>query len=214
MLIRIFVQSLVTAMFMLSAVPASGQALESFLRAVEAGNTQVVAEFLSKGLDPDTADQDGNTVLMLAARLGHENMVALLLQAKAGVSKTGPKGDNALMMASLKGHIGVARILVESGAPVRKPDWTPLHYAAFEGRVEMIRYLLDKGAEKDAIAPNGHTALMLAARGGHVEAARVLLHEDADPKHKGPQGETAFLIAKWRNDAAFQELLKRAGVVE
>jgi len=207
-------QAIVATVITLASSLGFGQALETFLGAVEKGDTLVVAGLLGKGMEPDTADQHGSTALMIASRMGHESMVVLLLNHKASVAKTGPKGDNALMMASLKGHVGVARILVEAGAPVRKPEWTPLHYAAFEGRAEMIRYLLDKGAEKDAIAPNGHTALMLAARGGHVDAARVLLHDDADPRHKGPQGETALLIATWRKDTAFLDLLKRAGVVE
>ena len=60
-----------------------------------------------------------------------------------------------------------------------------MHYAAFENRPEVIKYLLSKDAKKDALAPNGFTALMLAARNGHIEAAIVLLYADADVGIKG-----------------------------
>lgn len=214
MLLRLLFQLVVLSVVTLSCIDARGQAYEDFLAAVERGDTNVVTELLDKGLDPNTADPKGNTALMMAARRGHENLVALLLERKASVRARTPHGDTALMMASLGGHVGIAKMLIEKGAQVRESGWTPLHYAAFMGHAEMIRFLLASGADKDAVAPNGYTALMLAARGGHLEAARVLLQEDADFRHKGPRGETALAIARARADNALEELLRRAGAVE
>jgi len=191
-----------------------GQAYEAFLRAVEDGDAKVVAEYLGKGMDPNTPDQGGHTALMIASRLGHENLVALLVDRRADPGRRSPQGDTALMMASLKGHLGIARILVERGAPVRQDGWTPLHYAAFEGREQMVRYLLDKGADKDAIAPNGYSALMLAARGGHTDSARTLLQDDADFRIVSSDGATALRIAQARNDKVLVELIRRAGAVD
>lgn len=213
-MLKTLLQLLLIAGLTLSAQAAYGQAYEEFLKAVERGDAKVVAELLDKGLDPNTADPKGNTALMMAARLGHENLVALLLERKANVRARTPHGDTALMMASLGGHLGIAKMLIERGAEVRQPGWAPVHYAAFMGHAEMIRFLLDLGADKDAVAPNGYTALMLAARGGHWEAARVLLQEDADLRHKGPNGETALAIARLRGDRRLEELLRRAGAVE
>jgi len=211
---KLFLQTIVIISFIIFCSASVGQAYETFLRAVEAGDATGVTELLNKGMDPNTPDAAGHTALMVAARLGHESLVAMLVARKADLSRRSPQGDTALMMASLKGHVGVARILVNRGAPVRQEGWTPLHYAAFEGRAEMIRYLLDQGADKDAIAPNGYSALMLAARGGHLQASRVLLHEDADFRIMSPDGATALRIASLRNDMALAELLKRAGAVE
>ena len=118
------------------------------------------------------------------------------------------------MMASLKGHLAIAKLLVANGAQVSHPGWAPLHYAAFEGRSEVIRFLLEKGADKDGPAPNGFTPLMLAARGGHLEAARTLLHEDANVAIRGPIGETALSIAKGRKEVELESLLRRAGAVD
>jgi ankyrin repeat protein len=103
------------------------------------------------------------------------------------------------------------KLLVERGAPVSHAGWAPLHYAAFEGRAVVVSYLLDKGADKNALAPNGYTALMLAARGGHTEAAKMLLYEDVDVSIAAPGGETAMSITKNRKDPELEELLKRAG---
>jgi len=201
---------------LLGAVPilSAAQSFEEFLKAVNAGDAKTVGTYLDKGLDPDTADPDGNTILMIAARLGHMDLVSLLISRKANVGRRSPHGDTALMMACLKGHLAVARLLVAHGAQITQPGWAPLHYAAFEGRAQVISYLIEKGADKDAPAPNGYTALMLAARGGHLEATRALLYDDADLTIKGPKGETALGIARARKDEAVEALLKRAGAVD
>ena len=193
---------------------AWGQALDELLKAANAGDANAVAGFLSKGLDPDSADKQGNTLLMIAAVQGHEALAKLLIERKASVAKRSPAGDTALNLASLKGHLGIVKMLVEHRAPISQPGWAPLHYAAFEGRTEVVKYLLEKGAEKDAVAPNGYSALLLAMRNGHMEAARELLYADADVNIKGARGETALSLAKARNDKELVELIKRAGAVE
>ncbi len=196
---------------LLAAGAAQGQSLEKFIRAANDGDARTVSALLSQGLDPDSADKDGNTVLMIASRLGHKEVVMVLL-GRAHVARISAHGDTALHFASLAGHLEIVKLLVENGAIVNPgTGWTPLHYAAFENRAEVIKYLIAKGAKKDQLAPNGYTALMLAARGGHVAAATVLLHEDADLGIKGPGGETALSIATSRNYEELVKLLKRAG---
>ena len=86
--------------------------------------------------------------------------------------------------------------------------------AAFEGRAEILNYLIEKGADKNALGPNGYTALMLACRGGHIDAAKALLGWDVDFHIKGPKGETALTIAQSRKDLALEQLLRRAGAVD
>jgi ankyrin repeat protein len=191
-----------------------GQAYDELLKAIQDGNAKTVERLLDRGLDPNTADPQGNTILMMASRLGHRDLVALLVNRKASVTKRSPFGDSALMMASLRGDLDIARLLLEHGAELNHGGWAPIHYAAFENHAAVIRYLIAKGADKDAIAPNGYSALMLAARGGHLEAAKALLYEDADVRVKGPKGETALSIARQRGMTDFVELLKRAGAVE
>lgn len=211
---RILLQYLVFIAFTTASYGSFGQSYEAFLRAVEKGDARVISEFLGKGIDPNTADKGGHTALMIASRLGHESLVALLVDRKADLMRLSPQGDSALMMASLQGHLGVARILVDRGALVKQEGWAPVHYAAFEGREVMVRYLLDKGADKNALAPNGYTALMLATRNGHAGAARVLLQDDADFRVASSDGATALRIAQVRNDKVLMELLQRAGAVD
>jgi len=52
--------------------------------------------------------------------------------------------------------------------------YRPLHYAAYQDRIEIIRLLLDKGADTSATTDKGETALELATHKGHAEAIKLL----------------------------------------
>ena len=53
---------------------------------------------------------------------------------------------------------------------------TPLHLAAFTGRTEVVRLLLERGADVNAKnEKGGETPLHNAAMNGHAEAAVLLL---------------------------------------
>lgn len=194
---------------------AYAQALGELLKAVEEGNVKRAVFYLDRGLDANTTDAGGNTILMIAARLGHADLVATLISRKASLTRQTPVGDTALLMASLGKHLGIVKLLVSAGAPVQSGSgWQPIQYAAFAGATEVVRFLLDHGADRNAPAPNGYTPLMLAVRNGHTDVAVVLLKEDADTTHRGPAGETALDLARRRDDGTLVELLKRAGATQ
>ncbi len=195
---------------------AFGQTLEDSSRAALEGDLATVQKLVERGASADTADREGNTLLMLASRNGHAAIVSYLLSRKAAVNTRNKFGDTALMAASLKGHVEVAKLLIENGAEVNSPGaWAPLHYAAFEGRAGMIRFLMDHGADKNAIAPNEYTPLMLAVRNGHEEAARALLYGDPDVNYKTRStGDSALKLAQQKGLEPVVSLLKRAGAVQ
>lgn len=197
-------------------IPKAGfsQALEDSLRAALDGDLVTVQKLLERGNSPDSSDADGNTLLMLAARSGHLKTVEFLVARKASVNRKSKVGDTALMAASLKGHIDVARLLLENGAELNPAGWTPLHYAAFEGRTAMVTFLLGKGADKNGLGPNQFSALMLAVRGAHEDTARTILYADPDVRHRTSKGETALKLAVEKGYGPVVDLLKRAGAVE
>ena len=60
-------------------------------------------------------------------------------------------------------------------------DQMPLHTAAFRGRVEDVKLLLERGADPNAKDNAGRTPLHFAAFRGHVEIVKLLLERGADP---------------------------------
>jgi ankyrin repeat protein len=73
---------------------------------------------------------------------------------------------------------------------------TPLMFAALYGDGELLRILLDRGADPNIRNDASATALMYATDG--VEKTRLLLEHGADPNIKSEDGQTALSIAAWR----------------
>lgn len=193
----------------------AAQALVELLKAVEEGDVKRAVFYLDRGMDPNTTSADGNTILMIASRHGYTDLATMLIARKASLTRQSPVGDTALLMASLGKHLDVVKLLVFAGAPVQNgKGWQPIHYAAFAGATEILSFLLEHKADKNVLAPNLYTPLMLAVRNGHLDAAKILLKEDADFTHKGPAGETALSIAERQKDTDLVELLKRAGATK
>ena len=61
------------------------------IRAVEEGDFREVKLLLDRGMDPNTTDPKGYTVLMIAARKGEAEIVSLLVDRRANVGKRSPR---------------------------------------------------------------------------------------------------------------------------
>lgn len=90
---------------------------------------------------------------------------------------------------------------VNAGEDVNQVDGTvngrtPLHYAADFGQVEVISFLIAKGAKVDAADRFGITPLLAAVYEGHAEAVAALISAGADKSITGPDGKTALEAAE------------------
>lgn len=154
-------------------------AYDDIIAAANESDTPTVVDLLKRGMDVNTADPTGSTLLMIAARTGNLVLMETLLANRVNVNRRNQFGDSALMVAALNGKLPAVQLLLEHGAEINTGGWTPLHYAVFGGDGSIVGLVIKKGAKLDARAPNGQTALMLARKLGHTDIADFLRKEGA-----------------------------------
>ena len=199
---------------LLGAPAAYAGLLDDLVKSIENSDNEQARVLLQKGLDVNSTDQQGNTLLMLAARTGNDELVDHLIKLRARVSSRNRYGDSALMLAAMGGHEKVVRRLLQAKAPIIHSGWTPLIYAAFQGHGGIVDMLVERGADLDAQAPNGMTALIAAARNGHKPAVRSLLEAGAGLNLRDSNGRTAVGWAKATGNTDIAEQLTGLGATD
>jgi len=86
-----------------------------------------------------------------------------------------------------------------------------LHKAAQVGDVARMRKLIAKGADVNAIGPQGSTPLFLTANTGTVEGAKLLLDNGANINHTIPEGGQALHSALLKRHTDLAHLLLDRG---
>ena len=110
---------------------------------------------------------------------------------RAGVDANFAYGDaqlTPLFLAARRGANGIARILIEEGgAHVNARslyggfyEVSALHVAAKEGHVDMVRLLIEAGADRNAVDGMDKTPLHYAVLGGDVQTVQALVEFNAD----------------------------------
>ena len=164
-------------------------------------------------------NNEGVPGLVLAARYGNLDIVALLLSRGVNFNELSTFISEALPEASLKGHEGLVRLLLDKGADVnaQRDDLlgSPLQAASLNNHLNVMRLLLDKGADVNAQNDGVYgTALEAASVHGHENAVRLLLDNGADVNVQSGRCGTALQAASAMGHETIVRLLldKRADV--
>ena len=181
--------------------------------AVAIGDEQLIGRYIT--IYDDTVDW----------RINEENFPADPPAAGHIYLYTLGQGSTLLHIAAQQNRLAIAKRLLGAGADVNVKggydDGSPLHFAAWDNHPEMIRLLLEHGANIEQRSGNNHnnTPLGWAIAGGRIEACETLLENGAtilDFHHvdaaNGATGTAQnFSGAPHENWAVIVELLKRHG---
>ena len=145
--------------------------------AVIAKSDQRIEEVVASGADLNALNEFGRTALMEAALDGCESIVERLLHAGVNASISDCNGFTALHFAAQEYQLKIARLLVRYGAKVDAVDKygnTPLWRATFasRGKGEMIKLLLELGADRGLENSSGVSPFDLAQTIGNYDARR------------------------------------------
>jgi ankyrin repeat protein len=165
------------------------------------GKRDLVVSLVAAGARTD-ASSNGYNAVQIAAWLGHREVVEALLQGPADPNLTSEptKVGPALNLAVERKHLDVVRVLLENGARWDIPfnGYTALQRAAWQGEVEMVAAMLDRGVSPDAGSSTHPPPLVLAAERGAIGVVRLLVERGADV-NVSFQGWTALRAARRRS---------------
>lgn len=100
----------------MSEIPDDVRELASRLFDMARNGDHTLVQYIDQGISPDLSNEDGNSLLMLAAYSGHENLVGALAQRGADVDKQNDRRQTPLAGAVFKKYGAVVEKLVDAGA--------------------------------------------------------------------------------------------------
>ena len=192
---------------------------------------KVIVRFAHAPIDINAADKQrglcpGGTALHYACEHGHVEVAGALIRNGADINARRYPGETVLMAAcaARRGTYGVqrpdldtARLILKSGADVNLGSrclGTALLRAADCNHVDVVRLLLEFGAEVDRRDGSGRTPLIAACREGeegHDEVVRVLLDAGADVDASEETGRRALYYACCEGHTSTARLLLDRG---
>jgi len=181
--------------------------------AARTGRRDLEKRLIAMGVDVNVRDRYGGDwdPLTYAAWSGDEEMVGLLLDAGARVYDDRNNDWPALVHASIRGHAGiVGRLIQKTDQPEART--IALCHASYAGRPEVVRLLLDAGADMKAKGRFGRTALEDACAGGQVAVIRLLLERSPADIPLLPGCGRALVNAALQGDLGMLRLLLSKGV--
>ena len=184
---------------------------EDMEEAMIRGDANAAINLIDRGVDVNTVDSAGNTLLIQSVRRDIPELFDHLVRRRARLNIRNRNGETALSIAAYTGKLGYVQRLVDAGAEIDFFGWAPLIYAAYNGHADIADYLLKHGAKVDAKTENGSTALFFAARFGHIEVIKLLLNNDSDPTIANENGDTAVDWAMKNENSNIESLLREAG---
>ncbi|GHM58937.1 MAG: hypothetical protein sGL2_10870 [Candidatus Mesenet longicola] len=84
--------------------------------AIVEGDFEYIKEAIELGVNINTKNRGGSTLLFLAAYNGHEEIVEFLIKSGAKVNAINQSGETPLIAAALSGHLEVVEYLIKNGA--------------------------------------------------------------------------------------------------
>jgi uncharacterized protein len=183
--------------------------IEDFLDAIKKGDTAKIDQLLRESPTLSNArEKNGVSAIFLALYRGNKT-AALAIASKK------PKLD--VFEASALGDLERLKDAVNnepSSVRLYSPDgFTALALAAYLGQKESVEYLVEKGADLNALARNetGYTALTGAVSQNHSDIAKILVKNGARVNHSYEGGFTPLMHAAYAGNVELVSFLLQNG---
>lgn len=180
-------------------------------------NRKDIVEYLiSMEAELNVKNSSGFTPLAWAVDRGYADIAWMLLEATADPAIGDSKGNTPLHKATIAKNLQMVETLLAINTD--EDEWckvnattsdgcTAAYFAAFQGSDDILRVLIDFGANINLASSKNISPLHRAVSGNRVETVKFLLEHGANVNHADDAGRTALHLAVAVNNAEIVKLL-------
>ncbi len=187
--------------------PIASRVTRPLMEAARVGSMKIVEVLLAANADRTLQNEILQTAADIATQSGFPRIAAKLRQPEHKLSKRkkplGKENAGSLKLAIERGSVDVVRKIAEGkdlDCYVEEMNTSPLVYAVWERKLDVIRVFFDLGASLSY--RTGEFPLEAAARGGSLDVMDLLVRLGADVNQRAPSGATALTSAIKMEEAA------------
>lgn len=159
-----------------------GRGTTALLAATHGNHVETARLLIAAGADVNAKDNIEDSPFLYAGAEGRNDILKMTLAAGADLKSTNRYGGTALIPAADRGHLETVKILLATAIDkdhVNKLGWTALLEAVILGdggktHTEIVRLLVDAGADPSIADRDGVTPLAHAKKRGFAAMVRVL----------------------------------------
>ena len=198
--------------------------LTPVMLAIKNGHPNAAGFLIQHGADVNVKDIDGETALHYAVQRyvgSHHSewceVFSCLIKNGADINARAKDNYTPLMLAITSCHLSAVIFLTEHGADVdiqNRDGKTALHFAVQRYHsshhsewCEVLRCLVENGADINARENNDNTPLMIASFCGHVNVVTFLIQHGAELDVQNDRGNTALHLAVQHNFSGIVHIL-------
>ena len=165
------------------------------MEAVGNGLTKTVELLVQEGANVNAKDITGRTALFLAIEEGHKDIAEFLIDKGADVNAKNPRYRynnriiDPLTLATERGYANLVELMIGKGADVKMMG-AALFPAIEDGNFEIVKILVDNGADLEVKDGDGITPLIRAIKKGEgkLDIAEYLVDKGADVNARSERG--------------------------